>query len=200
MKWFFTRSPRWRSLARRRACRCIPRRRPGDGRSSAHAGRGGAARDRAQSRSGDRPARHGGRGRARRREPRRLHAHVFDHGRAVPQRDAAGERAVGDTGRGREGLVLVDRRHAARAVGRRHLERVVGHRADDDQQPDQQLRSEPAVGHPVRVLAAAPAGPRDRCVAAAVHRGQTQSRQLRAAVSRIASSRRSRPSSRRTGR
>ena len=49
---------------------------------------------------------------------------------------------------------------AAAAVGLRHVERVVGHVADDDQQPDQQLRSEPAVGLPGRVLAAAAEGPR----------------------------------------
>ena len=39
-------------------------------------------------------------------------------------------------------------------MGRGRVERLLGHRPDDDEQPDQQLRPEPAVGAAARVLAA----------------------------------------------
>ena len=107
---------------------------------------------------------------------------------------------LGDRGVDVEGLVLVDRRAAAPALGRRHMERLVGHGADDDEQPDQQLRSEPAVGHPARVLAAAAAGSHDRRGAAAVHRREAQSATAPSCAFASRSCRRSRRSSRRTGR
>jgi len=85
------------------------------------------------------------------------------------QRRAADEFAPGQR-RGHARLVLVNRRPAARAVGQRDVERLVGRVAHDEQQPAQQLRSEPAVGIRDRVFAAAAQGSQDRSVAAAVHR------------------------------
>ena len=61
----------------------------------------------------------------------------------------------------------------------------------DDEQPDQQLRSEPAVGLSDRVLAAAAQGSQDRRGAAAVHHREAEPGELGAAVPRSRSSRRS---------
>ena len=169
--------------------------------ASAHARRCRSARGRAQSRtwrsSGSTPK---SRPRASARASGAFMPVFSTVARPIEQRHAAVELAAGRSRRGRQRLVLVDRRPAAHAVGRRHLERVVGHRADDDEQSDQQLRSEPAVGHSAGVLAAAAQGPQDRRGAAAVHHREAESGQLRAPLSAKRSSRRWRRSNRRTGR
>ncbi len=88
--------------------------------------------------------------------------------------------------RRREGLVLVDRRPAAAAVGRRHVERLVGHREDDDEQPDQRAS--------IRTCSRASSWrSRSRCCRdrtidasrAAVHHREAQPRQLGAALPRV---------------
>ena len=61
----------------------------------------------------------------------------------------------------------------------------MGHLADDDEQSDQQLRSEPAVGLPARVLAAAAEGSQDRRRAAAVHHREAKPGELRAPLPRV---------------
>ena len=57
--------------------------------------------------------------------------------------------------------------------------------ADDDEQSDQQLRSEPAVRAPGRVLAAAAQGPQDRRRAAAVHHREAKPGELGAPLPRV---------------
>ena len=57
--------------------------------------------------------------------------------------------------------------------------------ADHDQQSAHQLRSEPAVGHSGRVLAAAAQGPQDRRGAPAVHHREAEPGELGAALPRV---------------
>ncbi len=99
-------------------------------------------------------------------------------------RDPAGEPAARRARRRRQRLVLAHRRAPTSTLGFGNVERVVGRVAHDLGQPVQQLRSEPAVGVPGRLLAAAAQGPRHRHGATAGDHREEEPAELGPAVSR----------------
>ena len=169
--------------------------------ASADARRRGSARGREQSGSGDRPARHGGRGRARGREPRapsRRCSRRCSAARATSRRRRTSCWAIAASTSTTVFSSTGVRQRLPWGAGTWSVSWDTV--ADDDQQSAQQLRSEPAVGHSGRVLAAAAEGPQDRRRAPAVHRSRSEIRRAPSSASASRSSRPSRPSSRRTGR